>query len=140
MKYQSYNLTKQFESCRLVAYLDSKNVPTIGWGHTSNVVIGMTCTQQQADTWLELDILSAVNDVNRLVSVPLTQNQFDACVDFTFNLGGTNFAKSTLLKYINQKNFAAASLEFPKWNLCAGKPLEGLTKRRLAEQALFNTP
>lgn len=57
------HLTEQFESCRLLAYLDSKGVPTIGWGHTAGVHLGMTCTQEQADTWLKQDVQTAVNEV-----------------------------------------------------------------------------
>ena len=137
MKYTAYDLTKQFEGCRLIAYLDSGNVPTIGYGHTKGVKMGDKITQSQADAWLSDDMRSAENDVNRLVKVGITQNQFDACVDFVFNLGGTNFAKSTLLKLINEGRFKEAANEFPKWNKCAGKELAGLTRRRLAEQALF---
>lgn len=137
MKYTAYELTKQFEGCKLVAYLDSGNVPTIGYGHTRGVKIGDKITQAQADAWLIEDMKSAENDVTRLAKVALTQNQFNACVDFVFNLGGTNFAKSTLLKFINEGKFKEAANEFPKWNKCAGKELVGLTRRRLAEQSLF---
>jgi lysozyme len=137
MKYTAYDLTKQFEGCKLVAYLDSGGVPTIGYGHIKGVKMGDKITQSQADAWLAEDMKSAENDVNRLVKIPLTQNQYDACVDFVFNLGGTNFAKSTLLKLINEGKLKESANEFPKWNKCAGKELAGLTRRRLAEQALF---
>lgn len=137
MKYTSYNLTKQFEGCKLEAYLDSGGVPTIGYGHTKGVRIGQKITQEQADQFLIEDMKQAEDAVNRLVKVVLSQNQFDACVDFVFNLGEGNFSKSTLLKLINQGRLKEAADEFPKWNLCAGKPLAGLTRRRLAEQALF---
>jgi len=80
-------LTQSFEGCRLKAYLDSVGVPTIGYGHTHGVTMGMTCTQEQADAWLQEDTQGAVQAVNNLVTVPLTQQQFDALVDFTFNLG-----------------------------------------------------
>src|SRR5271157_4427775 len=66
------HLTKQFESCRLSAYLDSKGVPTIGWGHTFGVDLGDTCTQVQADEWLRQDVQWATQVVNAKVSVPLT--------------------------------------------------------------------
>ena len=137
MKYTAYDLTKQFEGCKLVAYLDSGGVPTIGYGHTKGVKMGDKITQEQADKYLKEDMTQAENAVNKLVKVSLSQNQFDACVDFVFNLGEGNFSKSTLLKLINQGKFAEAANEFPKWNLCAGKPLAGLTRRRLAEQSLF---
>jgi lysozyme len=99
--------------------------------------MGDKITQEQADQYLKEDMLQAENAVNKLVKVSLSQNQFDACVDFVFNLGEGNFSKSTLLKLINQGKFTEAANEFPRWNLCAGKPLAGLTRRRLAEQSLF---
>lgn len=132
------SLTKGFESCRFTAYLDSVGVPTIGYGHTAGVKIGDTCTQAQADEWLMQDLLAAVIAVNRLVKVPLTQGQFDALVDFTFNLGAGNLQNSTLLRRLNERNYTAAAMEFLRWNRAGGKVLTGLTRRRLAEQQLFN--
>jgi len=137
LSYQSQALTEQFEGLKLKAYLDSVGVPTIGFGHTKGVKLGDVCTLTQAQEYLKEDLKSAVNDVNRLVQVKLSQNQFDACIDFVFNLGGTNFAKSTLLKYINENNFVAAANEFPKWNKAGGVVLAGLVKRRQAEKELF---
>ena len=131
------DLTKQFESCRLVAYADSKGVPTIGWGHTEGVHLGMHCTQDQADKWLLQDIQVAVFAVNRLVTVDLTQEEFDALVDFTFNVGQGNFSSSTLLKDLISGNFSAASNEFERWDKCGGKVLAGLLRRRVAEKAEF---
>jgi lysozyme len=131
-------LTKEFEGCRLVAYRDSVGVPTIGYGHTDGVKMGMTCTQDQADGWLMQDIQGAVYVVNKVVHVPLTQNQFDALVDFVFNLGSGNFQSSSLLRYLNAGDYDAASNEFPKWNHAGGVVVDGLTRRRLAEQALFD--
>ena len=141
LTYQSQALTETMEGIKLKAYLASAGVPTIGFGHTKGVKMGDVCTLAQAQQWLKEDLKSAVNDVNRLVQVKLTQNQFDACVDFVFNLGGTNFAKSTLLKHINDNNFVMAANEFPKWNKARVNgqlvSLAGLTKRRLAEKELF---
>jgi lysozyme len=105
----------------------------------------MVCDQDQADKWLEEDIQGASYVVNKVVTAPLNQNQFDALVDFVFNLGSGNFQSSTLLKLLNQGDYAGASKEFPKWNEghVPGKgliPIAGLTVRRLAEQQLFDTP
>jgi lysozyme len=77
--------------------------------------------------------------VNRLVKVELTQDQFDALVSLVFNIGGGNFERSTLLKKINARNFDGAADEFPRWNRAAGKVMAGLTKRRHAEQSLFQS-
>jgi lysozyme len=77
------HLTESFEGCRLEAYLDSVGVPTIGYGHTHGVTLGMTCTQEQAEQWLQQDIQVAAQAVSRMVTVTLTQPEFDALVDFT---------------------------------------------------------
>ena len=131
------NLTKSFESCRLTAYLDSVGVPTIGWGHTSGVHMGMTCTQAQADQWLQEDVQSSVKAVNAMVKVPLTQQQFDALVDFTFNLGAGNLEHSTLLRLLNAGDYTGAANEFDKWDRAGGQVLPGLLRRRQAEKDMF---
>jgi lysozyme len=131
-------LIQRFEECRLVAYPDSKGVPTIGWGHTAGVKLGDTCTQQQADQWFFQDTQFAASEVSLLVHVPLTQNQFDALVSFVYNIGDTQFCDSTLLHLLNARQYQAAAAEFPKWEFCNRVPLAGLEARRLAEQALFN--
>ena len=133
-------LTEQSEGLRLTAYQDSVGVWTIGYGHTNGVHAGMTCTQEQADQWLQEDVQGAVYVVNSVVTAPLNQNQFDALVDFVFNLGSGNFQSSTLLKLLNQGDYQGASNEFPKWNHAGGVVVNGLTTRRLAEQKLFDTP
>jgi lysozyme len=133
-------LTESFEGCRLQAYLDSVGVPTIGYGHTHGVTMGMTCTQEQADAWLQEDVQEAVQAVNNLVTVPLTQQQFDALVDFTFNLGTGALQHSTLLRLLNSGNYQGAAGEFEKWDKAGGKVLPGLLKRRQAERDMFNTP
>ena len=131
-------LTEQFESCRLAAYLDSKGVPTIGWGHTFGVNSATPpCTQEQADAWLLEDVQSAVGSVNRLVTAPLTQGEFDAVVDLVFNIGTGNFAQSTLLKLLNAGDFESAALEFDKWSHAGGKIVAGLLRRRQAETDEF---
>lgn len=134
---QGAALTEQFESCRLEAYQDSVGVWTIGWGHTAGVEEGMTCTQAQADQWLFDDVAFAVDAVNRLVRIALTQEEFDALVDFVFNLGAGNFEHSTLLADLNANNIQDAIGEFDKWDMAGGNVLAGLLRRRDAEKALF---
>jgi len=131
------HLTQGFESCRLTAYPDSKGVPTIAWGHTAGVNLGDACTQAQADAWLLEDIQTAVDAVNRLVTVPLQQHQFDALVDFTFNAGQGNFASSTMLKMLNAGDFMGAELQFARWDMAGGAHIAGLARRRAAEAAEF---
>ncbi len=138
MQYQGLKLTEQFESCRLTAYQDVRGIWTIGWGHTgTDVRPGLIITQQQADALLFHDIQDAVNHVNHLVTVPLTQNQFDALCDFAYNAGCAAFAGSTLLRLLNAGDYNGAAAEFPKWDHSNGQVIPGLLCRRLAEQQLF---
>ena len=142
MKYSlnGLHLTEQFEGCKLIADLDSGGVATIGYGHTGkDIHVPMCCTQAQAEAWLAEDILWAQNRVTADVKVPLTQNEFDACVDFVFNCGVGNFEHSTLLKLINTGDFDHAAKQFEAWDKCDGKVLAGLLRRRLSEETLFNT-
>ena len=83
------------------------------------------------------DVASSVSAVNRLVTVPLTQNQFDSLVDFVYNLGEGSFAKSTLLRKLNNKDYIGASEEFQKWVFDNGKVQPGLVSRRYREKQLF---
>ena len=130
-------LIKEFESCKLTAYKDGGGVWTIGWGHTRGVKEGMTCTQAQADAWLREDVADAEEDVNLYVRGSLKQGQFDALVSFTFNLGGPQLRKSTLLRLLNAGQFKAAAKEFPKWKYDNGKEVAGLLRRRQAEMKMF---
>ena len=131
-------LTEQFEGCKLAAYQDQVGVWSIGYGHTRGVTPGMTCTQEQAEAWLSEDIQWAVNVVNNHVVVTLTQGEFDALVDFVFNLGVGNFEISTLLKLLNSGDYTGAAAQFPRWDRAHGKVIDGLLRRRLAEQDEFN--
>ena len=136
-----YNLIKSFESLRLDAYLDPIGIPTIGYGTISidgqPVQMGTTITEDQADYYLQLEAEGFEKTVNQHVTVELTQNQFDALICFTYNLGSGSLLKSTLLKKLNQGDYQGASEEFEKWNMAGGHPLAGLTRRRLAERDLF---
>ncbi|MGA2690116.1 MAG: lysozyme [Candidatus Korobacteraceae bacterium] len=137
---QGLALTEQFEGLQLTAYQDPVGVWTIGYGHTgADVQPGLTITQEQASDLLLQDVAGAVAAVNRLVTVPLTQNQFDALVDFTFNVGQGNLASSTLLRELNAGNTAGAAAQFLVWVYAKGVELPGLVTRRQAEAALFQT-
>jgi lysozyme len=132
-------LTEQFEGCRLTAYQDQVGVWTIGYGHTGpEVCAGMTVTLEQAEALLAKDINSAGTFVNKMVQVPLTQEEFDALVDFVFNLGAGTFARSTLLRLLNAGQFASAAAQFAVWDRAGGAVVAGLLRRRQAETALFN--
>ena len=75
--------------------------------------------------------------INKLVEVPLEQNQFDALVSWTFNLGSTNLKNSTLLKVLNDKDYEGVPAQIKRWNKAGGKVLQGLVRRREAEALLF---
>lgn len=130
-------LIKKYEGLSLDAYLCPAGVPTIGYGHTHNVKIGDTCTQQQADEWLDDDFYAACLDTKAVVKVPLTDNQLDALGSFVFNLGVRKLIQSTLLKKLNAKDYAGAADEFDRWVFAGKVQLKGLIARRAAEKALF---
>lgn len=133
-------LIKSFEGCRLTAYRDSVGIWTIGYGHTAGVEQGMTITQAKAEGLLKNDLVIYENYVKKYITYALNQNQFDALVSFTYNLGGGNLQKSDLRKYLNAGNLQAAANEFDKWVYAGGIKLSGLVRRRAAEKALFLTP
>src|ERR1700748_411622 len=110
------HLTEQFEGCKLVAYPDQGGIPTIGYGHTRGVKLGMKCTEELAEQSLSEDVAEAEHAVNSLVKVPLTQNQFDALTDLAFNVGIGNFQSSTLLRLLNLGAYDRAGNEFQRWN------------------------
>lgn len=130
-------LTEKEEGVRLEAYLDSVGVPTIGYGHTRGVQIGDNCTQEQAEEWLKEDVSLCEQCVNTHITVPLTQGEFDALVDFCFNLGCGSLAHSTLLSLLNSGQSNRAAEEFEKWDHAGGKMMAGLLRRRLEEKAEF---
>lgn len=132
------DLIKAFEGCKLKAYQDIVGVWTIGYGHTgADVTPSLVWTQEQADEELEKDLVRFEKGVLALIKRTLTPNQFAAVVSFAFNLGLGNLGKSTLLRCIAKGNMSDASCEFVKWNKAGGKVVGGLTRRRLAEKALF---
>lgn len=151
---EGYAMICSFEELRLRAYKPVPTDPwTIGWGHTGEGVHeGMLITPQDADRLLHEDIDVAERIVIAAVTMPLTGNEFSALVSFVFNVGPGQAGKrsgfvhlkeggpSTLLARVNAGLYKSAALEFPKWNRSGGRILDGLTQRRLAEQALFMKP
>ena len=112
---------------------------TIGYGHTGNDVFrGLIITRTQAELLLKKDVAGAESDVLNQVKVKITQNQFDALVSWTYNLGGTNLSQSTMLKLLNNGDYDSVPCQMMRWVYAAGKRLNGLVKRRKAEGELFN--
>jgi lysozyme len=135
---EGLHLTERFEGCKLKAYQDQVGVWTIGFGHTDGVEPGDTCTYDEARQYLQEDLQAVVDQINQDVRVTLTQGEFDALVDFGFNLGLHALETSTLWKLLNQGDFIHAALQFPLWDHAGGKEVAGLLRRRMEEQALFN--
>ncbi|HAH55321.1 MAG TPA: muraminidase [Flavobacterium sp.] len=134
------NLIKNFEGLRLKAYLCPAGVLTIGYGHTGGVKPNQFITKLGAELLLETDLLFPEKAVNELVKIKLTQNQFDALVSFTFNVGTNAFKKSTLLKIINTGTFKLKDVEIQlmRWVRDGqGRILQGLVNRRKKEFKLF---
>lgn len=125
-----------FEGCSLTAYRDQRGIWTIGYGHTPTAE-GQTISEADARILLSEDLKVADEAINRLVKVPLTQNQFDALCSFVFNVGQGNLAVSTMLRCLNRSEFAQAASEFLRWVRVGGEVSAGLVRRREAEKALF---
>ena len=98
---------------------------------------GDSCTPEQAAAWLAADVGWAERAVTAHALVPLKQNQFDALVSFTYNVGEAAFADSTLLRMVNMQNWDAAAAQFLNWDHIGGIEIAGLERRREAEAALF---
>lgn len=144
---KAHALIKEFEQCRLTAYLCPAGKPTIGWGHTKGVRMGDRINLEQAHQFFEQDIREFDAGVASLVTVPLKQHQFDALVSFAYNTGldvdadeiAEGLGDSSLLKLVNAGNFVGASKQFQYW-VSGGRPkkrLGGLVRRRKKEKALF---
>ncbi|MDR9809559.1 glycoside hydrolase family protein [Rhizobium hidalgonense] len=136
----------QREGNKLTAYVDSVGVLTIGVGHTAAagppvVKKSMRITAAESDQILSHDLADVEAIINKVVKVPLNQSQFDALVSLVFNIGGSAFSKSTMLKRLNARDYSGAANQFLVWNkgTVNGKrvALSGLTARRKKEQAQF---
>ncbi|MCU4389894.1 lysozyme [Acinetobacter courvalinii] len=136
------NLISSFEDLKLEAYLCPAGVWTIGFGTTvypdgKKVKKGDTCTAAKAKEYFAHDLSRFEAAVNQAVTVSITQNQFDALVSLTYNIGETALKKSTLLAKLNKCDIKGAAEQFAVWNKGGGQVLKGLVRRRAAERVLF---
>lgn len=135
------DLIKEFEGYSERAYMCAGGKYTIGYGHTRGVEPGDTCTREQAERYLREDLQDAEEAVMALVSVPLTQNQFDMLVSLVYNIGYGNFYDSTIRRVINLK--ISDKEEYRRawmmWVKSRGKVLKGLVRRREVEFKLFSS-
>lgn len=148
-------MLKQLEGIRFFAYADGdgspithvnqkyKGFPTIGVGHllqkeeVTEKLIKEGWTPSQVDQALELDLFRFEYNLRSHLRRELNQNQWDALIIYSFNIGINAFNKSTLLRMVNQGDFKGASRQFERWVYSGGKKLPGLVNRRLKEKALF---
>lgn len=137
---QGFDLIKQSEGFRDHVYNDVAGFPTIGYGHLIKPGESFPhgITEGQAAGILDADVGAAELAVVRLVAVSLTQGQFDALVDFTFNLGGARLAQSTLLSELNAGMYDSAAQQLLLWDHAAGAVNTGLQARRQAEFNLWH--
>lgn len=136
------DLICSFEGLRLTAYDDGVGVWTIGFGTIKypngvRVKRGDTCTLEQAKSYMKHDLIEFEHTVNSLVKVPLNQNQFDALVSLTYNIGSGAFKGSTLLKKLNLSDYKGAADQFDVWVNAGGKRMQGLANRRAKEKSLL---
>lgn len=135
------NKLKKFEGLELCPYLDSAGKFTIGYGHLikphEKNLLKRCISESEAERLLINDVGTAEKYVNEYVSVPLTQNEFDALVSFVYNIGGGAFKSSTMLKKLNSGNKIMAANEFERWIYAGGTKNKGLLARRMAEKKIF---
>lgn len=133
------DLIKQFEGFRAFPYKDAANLLTIGYGHLikAGESFPRDITIEEAEEILAKDSQFAVDTVNSLVDVPLSQNQFNSLVSFVFNVGRDAFFRSTMLRLLNARDYQAAHNEFKKWIHAGGRVIAGLVNRRIDEANLF---
>lgn len=120
------------EGKRNKAYYDTKGIVTIGVGHVGGYEMGDVISDEEVRYLLKKDLEIVERCLDQNVIVPLTQYQYDALVSFIFNVGTNAFKRSTMLKYINLRNFAKAAKEFDRWHI----PPE-ITSRRNGERDQF---
>jgi len=141
---KGYDLIKTFEGLSLKPYKCEAGVSTIGYGntfYTNGVKVTMSdapITQEKANEMLKVIADSFALKVSKIVPSGLTQNQFNALVSFAFNLGVQALTNSTLLRLVKiNPNDGNIAKQFLRWNQAGGKVVDGLTKRRIKESALY---
>ena len=133
-------LIRESEGFRGRVYLDVEGYPTIGYGHrlVHPETFPNGISEMQATAILYGDVRDAERAVTRLVKVPISQGQFDALVDFVFNLGEVRLAESTLLRELNSGQIAEAGQQLLRWDHAGKQENAGLKARRTAELHLWN--
>jgi lysozyme len=130
---------KQFEGLRLQPYLCPAGYQTIGYGHMMHFPVSQDeeITEAQAESLLHDDLVRTEASLRRLIYAPLSQNQFDALISFTFNLGAGALQRSTLRRKVNAQHHDEVPGELRRWIFAGGRRSLGLLKRRNAEIDLY---
>ncbi len=136
------DLIRSFEGWRAEAYRDAVGVWTIGYGHTAMAGAprprrGMVITREEGEQMLRTDLLIYEAAVKQALTVEVSQTQFDALVSFCYNVGSGNFRTSSVLRYTNDGRINEVPGRLLLWNKAKGRVLKGLTRRRMAEGALY---
>jgi len=135
------SLIKHFEGFSPVVYLDVAGLPTIGYGHLLRAgeagAYQNGIDQENAECLLQSDLIAVERSVCRLIRQPLTQNQFDALVSFTFNLGSGTLQRSTLRRVIDRGDEEEIAVQWMRFIWAGGKKVAGLVRRRKAELDLY---
>jgi lysozyme len=132
------DLVKKYEGRKLTAYKCPAGIWTCGYGETGpDIKEGVVWTIWEAEDRLKSSLAKRGEIVDRLVKVPITDNQRASLVSFVYNVGERALKESTLLKLLNKGETEKAAEEFPRWNKANGRVLAGLTARRCAERDLF---
>lgn len=121
---------------------DPPDVWTMGFGSTywdgTKVTEGMSCTRDEALDQLSKGLETASKCVDSSIHVTVTQDEFDACTDLTYNIGCSRWLSSTARTRLNAGDYAGAASAFEMWDRAGGQVMAGLLRRRKAEEALFN--
>lgn len=132
------------EGLRFTGYLDTVGVPTVCYGHTRTAVVGKVFSEEQCEALLQEDLAEFAGTVNKHVTVPLSQPQFDALVSFCYNVGSYACRTSTMFRKINQEDYLGGAAEFDRWYRAGGRDCRvranqcyGVWTRRMAEKQLF---
>lgn len=141
-----YRFISGWEGKRNQAYLDSVRIPTIGIGFIrytlgsragQRVKLGDIMMDSEIEAEFKNQIKTYEDGVKAAVTVPLTQSQFNACVSLCYNIGVAAFARSTVVRRLNERKYRAACEAFAMWNKAGGRVVQGLVNRRKAEQKEF---
>ena len=115
------------------AYQDVGGVYTVGYGQADGVKKGDATDPVRALVKLEQSLDEHAKGMVQCIHVPISQGEYDAYLDFTYNVGVSAFCHSTLNKKLNSMDYAGACKELLKWNTAGGKVVAGLQKRRAEE-------